>query len=115
MTLAELGIALGFNIKEQDVDKVNNTISGIKNTATRLLGAIGVGFSLVSINTMVEEFTRVNNQIKSATDGLGEQREIQYDIAAAAEATRTSYSMAANTISLLVKGNRDLFSTVDEA
>ena len=29
MTLAELGIALGFNIKEQDVDKVNNTISGI--------------------------------------------------------------------------------------
>lgn len=115
MTLAELGIALGFNIKEQDVDKVNNTISGIKNTATRLLGAIGVGFSLVSINTMVEEFTRVNNQIKSATDGLGEQREIQDDIAAAAEATRTSYSMAANTISLLVKGNRDLFSTVDEA
>ena len=115
MTLAELGIALGFNIKKQDVDKVNNTITGIKDTATRLLGAIGVGFSLVSINTMVEEFTRVNNQIKSATDGLGEQREIQDDIAAAAEATRTSYSMAANTISLLVKGNRDLFSSVDEA
>ena len=104
MTLAELGIALGFNIKKQDVDKVNNTITGIKDTATRLLGAIGVGFSLVSINTMVEEFTRVNNQIKSATDGLGEQREIQYDIAAAAEATRTSYSMAANTIFVFIPG-----------
>lgn len=115
MTLAELGIALGFNIKEQDVDRVNSTIAGIKDTATRLLGAIGIGFSLAAINGMVEEFTRVNNQIKSATDGLGEQREIQDDIAAAAEATRTSYSMAANTISLLVKGNRDLFSSVDEA
>lgn len=52
MTLAELGIALGFNIKKQDVDKVNNTITGIKDTATRLLGAIGVGFSLVSINNI---------------------------------------------------------------
>ena len=115
MTLAELGIALGFNIKEQDVDRVNSTIAGIKDTATRLLGAIGIGFSLAAINGMVEEFTRVNNQIKSATDGLGEQREIQDDIAAAAEATRTSYSMAANTISLLVKGNRDLFASLMEA
>ena len=54
MTLAELGIALGFNIKEQDVDRVNSTIAGIKDTATRLLGAIGIGFSLAAINGMVE-------------------------------------------------------------
>ena len=115
MTFADFLGIIGFKIKDSDVDKVNGTINGIRDTATRLLGAIGIGFSLASMNAMVEEFTRVNNQIKSATDGLGEQREIQDDIAAAAEATRTSYSMAANTISLLVKGNRDLFSSVDEA
>lgn len=43
MTVTEFINKIGFKVKNEDVDKVNNTISGIKNTATRLLGAIGVG------------------------------------------------------------------------
>ena len=37
MTVAEFINRVGFKVKSEDVDKVNNTISGIKNTATRLL------------------------------------------------------------------------------
>lgn len=115
MTISEFINKVGFKVKEQDVDKVNNTISGIKDTATRLLGAIGVGLSLASVNELVEEFTRVNNQIRNATSALGEQREIQEQIMAAAEATRTSYSDTANVVSMLIKGNSQLFGNVEEA
>ena len=115
MTISEFINKVGFKVKEQDVDKVNNTISGIKDTATRLLGAIGVGLSLASVNELVEEFTRVNNQIRNATSALGEQREIQEQIMAAAEATRTSYSDTANVVSMLIKGNSHLFGNVEEA
>ena len=71
MTVTEFINKIGFKVKNEDVDKVNNTISGIKNTATRLLGAIGVGLSLTAIYGLVEEYTRVNNQIRNATEALG--------------------------------------------
>ena len=115
MTVAEFINRVGFRVRNEDVDKVNNTISGIKNTATRLLGALGVGLSLTAINGLVEEFTRVNNQIRNATDALGDQKEIQQEIMAAAEATRTSYSDTANVVAMLVKGNSQLFGNVSEA
>ncbi|MGN9096389.1 tape measure protein [Flintibacter porci] len=115
MTVAEFINRVGFRVRNEDVDKVNNTISGIKSTATRLLGALGVGLSLTAINGLVEEFTRVNNQIRNATEALGEQKEIQQEIMAAAEATRTSYSNTANVVSMLVKGNSQLFGNVSEA
>lgn len=115
MTIAEFINKVGFKVKNEDVDKVNNTISGIKDTATKLLGAIGIGFSLTAVNGLVEEFTRVNNQIRNATEALGDQRDIQKEIMAAAEATRTSYSDTANVVSMLVKGNSELFGNVDEA
>ena len=115
VTVAEFINKVGFKVKNEDVDKVNNTISGIKDTATKLLGAIGIGFSLTAINGLVEEFTRVNNQIRNATESLGDQRDIQEEIMAAAEATRTSYSDTANVVSMLVKGNSELFGNVDEA
>ena len=115
VTIAEFINKVGFKVKNEDVDKVNNTISGIKDTATKLLGAIGIGFSLTAVNGLVEEFTRVNNQIRNATEALGDQRDIQEEIMAAAEATRTSYSDTANVVSMLVKGNSELFGNVDEA
>ncbi len=115
MTVAEFINRVGFRVRNEDVDKVNNTISGIKNTATRLLGALGIGLSLTAINGLVEEFTRVNNQIRNATEALGDQKDIQQEIMAAAEATRTSYSDTANVVSMLVKGNSQLFGNVSEA
>ena len=73
MTISEFVNKVGFKVKDEDVKKVNDSISGIKDTATKLLGAIGIGFSLASINGLIEEFGRVNNQIKNATSALGEQ------------------------------------------
>ena len=67
MTVSEFVNKVGFKVKNEDVNKVNDTIGKIKDTASRALGFLGVGISLASINGLVEEFTRVNNQIKNAT------------------------------------------------
>lgn len=115
MTIAEFFNKVGFKVNESDVKKVNNTISDIKSTATKVLGAIGIGFSMSALNGMVEEFSRVNDQIRNSTAALGEQSEIQQKILASASATRSSYQQSASVISNLVHENSELFGTIDEA
>lgn len=115
MTISEFVNKVGFKVKDEDVKKVNDSITGIKDTATKLLGAIGIGFSLASINGLIEEFGRVNNQIKNATSALGDQEEIQQKILASASRTRSQYGQTAKMISNLVQENSELFGTVEEA
>lgn len=114
-TISEFINKVGFKVKNEDVKKVNNSISDIKDTAMKLLGAIGIGFSLTSINGLVEEFTRVKDQIRNSTSGLGDNAEIQQKILDAATATRSEYSETAKMVSNLVKENSKLFGNVDEA
>lgn len=115
MTIARLINEIGFKIKDGDVKKVNNTIADIKSTATKLLGAIGVGISLAAVNSLVEEFSLVSQQVKNSTAELGEQEEIQEKILAAATATRTAYAQTAGVVADLVHENAELFGTIDEA
>lgn len=115
MTVSEFVNKVGFKVKNEDVNKVNSTISDIKNTATRVLGAIGVGLSLTAINGLVEEFSLVNQQVKNSTASLGDQAEIQQKILRAAKDTRSSYEQTASVVSDLVKENSELFGTIDKA
>ena len=115
MTISEFVNKVGFKVKDEDVKKVNDSMQGIKNTATKLLGAIGIGFSLAGINGLVEEFGRVNNQIKSSVSALEDQEAVQQKILASANKTRSSYADSAKVIASLVKGNKELFADVDEA
>jgi len=115
VTISEFVNKVGFKVKDEDVKKVNDSMQGIKNTATKLLGAIGIGFSLAGINGLVEEFGRVNNQIKSSVSALEDQEAVQQKILASANKTRSSYADSAKVIASLVKGNKELFADVDEA
>lgn len=115
MTISEFVNKVGFKVKDEDVKKVNDSVKGIKDTATKLLGAIGIGFSLAGINGLVEEFGRVNNQIKNSISSLEEQDAIQQKILDSANKTRTSYADSAKVISALVKGNKEMFADVNEA
>lgn len=115
MTIAKFINEVGFKVREGDVKKVNGTISNIKNTAAKLLGAIGIGFSLTQINALVEEFGRVNEQVKNSTAALGDQAEIQKKIMESARQTRSSYAETAGVISDLVHESPELFGNIDEA
>lgn len=115
MTIAEFVNKVGFKVKDDDIDQVNGVINNIKNRANSILGAIGIGLSLVQLNQTVEEFGRINDQIKNSTSHLGDQKEIQDKIMKSAAATRTEYAQTARVISDLVHENAELFGDVDEA
>lgn len=115
ITVAEFINRVGFKIDKSSVDKVNGTIRNIKSTATKLLGTIGIGLSLTAVNALVEEFGRVNEQVRNSTAALGDQADIQKKIMEAASATRSSYAATAGIISDLVHESPDLFGNVDEA
>lgn len=115
MTIARFINEIGFKIKNGDVQKVNNTIADIKNIASKALGAIGLGISLTAVNSLVEEFTLVTQQVRNSTAALGDQAEIQEKILAAATATRSAYSQTAGVVADLVHENSELFGTIDEA
>lgn len=115
MTLRELLIGLGFKIDESSEKKAEQGIQGLKDKATQLLGAIGIGFSLANLNELSEEFRTTNDQIAQATRLLEDQDEIQQKILDSANRTRASYADTARMVSNLVQENSDLFGTVDEA
>lgn len=54
MTLREIIIALGFNVDQQSVTNAENTVKKVKSMATKLLGAIGIGFSIAGISNLAE-------------------------------------------------------------
>ncbi len=54
MTLRELAIAVGFNVNQSSVNRAESSIRGIKNMATKLLGAIGIGLSITGIGNLAE-------------------------------------------------------------
>lgn len=114
MTISEFINKVGFKVNSGDVQKVNDTISDIKSTATKVLGAIGIGFSLANMNALVEEFDAINDKINFAVSGLGDAKEAQKDILAAANAAKTSYSDMADVVTNLVKANSDMFP-IEEA
>ena len=103
MTLRELLIGLGFKIDESSEKKAEQGIQGLKDKATQLLGAIGIGFSLANLNELSEEFRTTNDQIAQATRLLGDQDEIQQKILDSANRTRATYADTARMVSNLVR------------
>lgn len=115
MTLRDIAIALGFKVDESKAKEAENRITDIKNFAVKALGAIGIGFSLVEMNALAEEFNGINDQIKNATDGLGEQKDIQDQIMKSANDTKMSYADTAKMVGALVQENKELFGNIGDA
>lgn len=115
MTVRELFVAMGFKVDESSLNEVEKKINSVKSFAAKALGALGIGFSLAQMNTLAEEFNGINDQIKSATAGLGNQKEIQEKIMKSANDTKMSYADTAKVVGALVQENKELFGSVDEA
>lgn len=115
MTIRDIAIAFGYEIDESSESAVEKSIKGLKETATKALSAIGVGFSLKELNAIAEEFNGINDKIKNATKDLGDQEDIQKEILNTANEIKMSYSDAADMVSSLVQTSPDLFGSVDDA
>lgn len=115
MTLRDLVVAVGFKVDKNSFGAAENSIKSLASTATKLLGAIGIALSLRSMNALAEQFNQINDSIRGATRGMGDQAEIQQKILQAANDTKTSYGTMANNVNQLIKMNKELFNTVDKA
>lgn len=114
MTIAKFINEVGFKVREGDVKKVNDSIKSIKSTATKLLSAIGIGFSLTKINALVEEFGAANKQIKSSVGEMENMDAVQGQVLQKANAARLAYTDMAGYVSNLAKAGSDIFP-VDDA
>lgn len=54
MTVRDIAVAFGIEVDQQSVSAAENAIKGVKNMATKLLGAIGIGFSIAGIANLAE-------------------------------------------------------------
>ena len=114
MTIRDIAIAFGYDLDKASEKKVNDSVHALKATATKLLGAIGIGFSLIGLKNISEEFGGINDQIRDATRGMGEQSDIQQTVLKYANETRQSYKNMADAVGKLAQ-NKDVFGGVDDA
>lgn len=114
MTIRDIAIAFSYNIDKSSEKKANASIQSLKSTATKILGAIGIGFSLVKLKDLAEEFNGVNDTLRDATREMGDQAEIQQHILETANDTRQAYGDMADSVGKLAR-NKDVFSGVEDA
>lgn len=114
MTIRDIAIAFGYEVDNATENKVKQSVNSLKSFATKALGAIGIGISLTQLNAIVEEFQAVNQQIKYATQNIGDQTKFQQEIREAANATRSTYSAMAGTVADLMNTHHKLFQTVED-
>ena len=115
MTIRDIAIAFGYELDASSEKKVNDSIKGLKNMATKALGAIGIGFSLSQANALIEQFKATNLQLKSVTGNLADQGKLQDDIMQKAASTRVSYATTAKAVSDYVSQSKKVLKTSDAA
>ena len=115
MTVGELANVVRFQVNNNDVAKVNNTIQSISNTAKKLLGVIGIGISLTQLNALAEEFDGIGDRIAYAAGEAENLDEIQKRILASANNSRSAYGSFAQTVTSLKQANGDLFPLEEAA
>ncbi len=100
---------------QQELKQTKAAYQQIVGTMGKIAGMLGLGFSLVQLKQISEEFNGINDRIRDATRGMGEQSAIQQQILQAANASRTSYGDTAKFVGNLVQENKELFGSVEEA
>lgn len=109
--LSELSV--GYEVDRASEQQAMDSIRQLRAFATKFLGAIGIGFSLIRMASLSEEFGNVNDMVRDATRGMGDQLEIQQRIKRAANEARQEYGVMADTISRLVDARA--FGNVEDA
>lgn len=115
MTIRDIVISFGYKVDGASQQKVQNAVNGLKSMATRALSAIGIGFSLVQMNKLIEEWYQVDKVLVSVSTELKNQEAVQNEILKAANGCRIAYSEMAKYAIALVKTGSQFFGTVEDA
>ena len=55
MTIRDIAIAFGFDVDKASQKEAENSIKGIKNLATKVLGGIAIVFSIAKLSAFKDE------------------------------------------------------------
>lgn len=108
------GMTVGYEVDRASERQAKDSIRSIRSMATKFLAVIGIGFSLAALGSLSSEFSNINDQIRDATRGMGDQHEIQQRIKRAANDARIDYAKMADTVTRLAQ-NTDTFGSIEEA
>ena len=112
--IAELVNLINFEVNQNSIKQVNNTINTLKSGITRALGTIGIGLSIAGLNNIVESYQKMNREMAYLLQKSDDFGKTQKDILDAAEDARTSYQNMVSVVEALHTKNQNLFP-VDEA
>lgn len=73
MTLREVFFSLGYKVDKNSEKKADSSIKSLKSTATKLLGAIGIGFSISGLAKLAQaaaDMEATASQFKQVFDGM---------------------------------------------
>lgn len=115
MTIREIAIGLGFTVDAASQMKAEKAVTGLKNFATKALSAIGIGFSAIKLNELIEEWNNVNKQLKIATSELEDQQKVQEEVLESANECRIAYKDMATSVATLMRSGNSFFKTSTEA
>ena len=91
MTFRDIVVAFGFKVDQNSEKNAENHIKGIKNFATKVLGAIGIGFSIAGICNLAETAAEVEALQSQFSQVFGEvEEEASKKLGAIAENTGVS-------------------------
>ena len=103
MNIVEAVCTMFFKADQNSINEVNNAMTALKANATRLLGVIGIGIGLSSINSLIEGVDGVTDGLASAYAKFEAIEVTQNRIADAAEECRMSYAAMGNISTKLVQ------------
>ena len=72
MTIRDISVAFGFEVDRNSEQQAENSIKGIKNLATKLLGVIGIGFSIAGLSSLAETAAEAEALKSQFTQVFGE-------------------------------------------
>ena len=93
MTIRDIAVAFGFEVDRNSEKQAENSIKGIKNLATKLLGVIGIGFSIAGLSELAETAAEAEALKSQFTQVFGE---METDAASKLDAIADETGVAVN-------------------
>lgn len=102
MTIEELFIALGFKVDNSSKTKAQSEANALKGTLTKVLGAIGIGFTITGIKDFIQETASYAADLKAINNQFNQTFG---DVAEAAEASLEKVSNATGVAETRIKSS----------
>ena len=113
MNLGELLVEMGFTVDRSSLSEAENVLKRIKSTAVKLLGAIGIGFSIKQLNAVADQYNAINDKIANIVKDQEKAKVAQRDILATSKSLHKSYAEVTSQVESLMKSGKA--TTVQDA